>query len=128
MSQNELPPKPQGNIYYAELEPESLVDGWCYGYITQHPCDLHPKGCPYGDGYVVAPDGSYAGLAWATDCPWIIKKTRDGSKSGEPDKFFGVYEVLFKRPVSTPADFAFNLEYILPSLKAKYENWKASLG
>lgn len=39
----------------------SAIDGWMFGVITS-PCGDDP--CEWGDAYVVAPDGSRAGIVW----------------------------------------------------------------
>ncbi len=67
---NELPPYPAGHKYYGPFVPETLIDGWCYGAITEFLEPDNPCGCDSGDGFVVAPDGSYCGLVWWTECPW----------------------------------------------------------
>ena len=41
---------------------ETLTDGWCFGAITEL---AQPDGCARGDRFVVAPDGSRAGLIWS---------------------------------------------------------------
>src|SRR2546430_8350337 len=41
--------------------PETMTDGWCFGAITEY---ASADGCNSGDAFVVAPDGSRAGLVW----------------------------------------------------------------
>lgn len=40
----------------------TLTDGWRFGAISAFEDD--PEGCNGGDGFVVAPDGSRAGIVW----------------------------------------------------------------
>ena len=118
MSHDSLPPLPEGHKFYGPLEPATLTDGWCYGYITASPCDQHPDGCESGDGYAVAPDGAYAGLVWSTECPWVIEPVV-GSASDD-GLCFGVFEVRFTSPVATMDDLVANFRTILPHLRAQY--------
>ena len=43
------------------LEESRTADGWCFGIISDPEC---PEGRNWGDAFVVAPDGSRAGLIW----------------------------------------------------------------
>src|SRR5437870_2993975 len=45
-----------------DTELQTNIAGWCFGAITAY---TSVEGCEYGDGFVVAPDGSRAGLVWA---------------------------------------------------------------
>ncbi len=55
--------KPEGApVYHGfPIIEKTCTDGWCFGAITDYE-DL--DGCDSGDGFVVAPDGSRAGLVW----------------------------------------------------------------
>jgi hypothetical protein len=65
---------------------ETRTDGWCYGAITDYE---DPEGCEAGDGFVVAPDGSRAGLVWSTG-------DFEAREICEPDADrWGVYEIAF---------------------------------
>ena len=91
--------------------PESETDGWYYGVITDFECD-EPQ--DEGDGYVIARDGSRAGIAWATDTPEFYEIL-------PPDKErWGVYGVCFPRPVASLEDLIYNFKEVLPKLKDKY--------
>jgi hypothetical protein len=128
MSKEELPPRPQGHEYYGPLEPATLTDGWCYGYVTLSPCPSHPEGCDSGDGYAVAPDGTYAGLVWWTQCPWEIEPAEDDDDDdGDSGNglCFGVFEVQFQRPVESTGDLVANFRDVLPLLKARRAQWLA---
>jgi hypothetical protein len=93
------------------LVPETATDGWIYGAITAFETD-EPQ--TEGDGFVVAPDGSRAGIAWATDTAEFYEISPPGEEG------WGVYGVCFPRPVSTLEDLVFNFRAVLPRLQARY--------
>lgn len=105
--------RPQGTpVYHGfPIIPETATRGWIYGAITQYEgVTPHEE----GDGYVIAPDGSRAGIAWATN-------TGDFYEISGPEKErWGVYGVRFPRPVSSVEDLVFNFRHILPLLKERY--------
>jgi hypothetical protein len=106
--------RPEGApVYHGfPLIPETETDGWTYGAITDPIDDL---GCEGGDGYVVAPDGSRAGLVWEVG-------NIDFSEVCEPTPArWGVYSVGFLRPIRSIDDLIANFRHILPALKAKHE-------
>ena len=76
MANGPPPPYPEGHKHYGPFVAETLTDGWCYGVITEFLRPDLPGGCDSGDGFVVAPDGSYCGLVWWRDCPWASKRIR----------------------------------------------------
>lgn len=94
------------------IVPETETDGWFYGAITE--C-LDANGCEEGDAYVVAPDGTRAGLVWEVGYQRI-----DEVCAPSADRW-GVYAVGFVRPVRTLDDLIFNFRQILPDLKRKHE-------
>lgn len=99
------------------LVPETETDGWVYGAITEF-----ETGEPQseGDGFVVAPDGSRAGIAWATDTPEFYEIL-------PPDQErWGVYGVCFPRPVASLADLVANFRAVLPKLKERYAQLQRS--
>ena len=91
---------------------ESETDGWYYGAITEF---LEPDGCEEGDAYVVAPDGTRAGLVWEVGYEGF-----DEVCAPSPDRW-GVYAVGFVRPVKTMDDLICNFRQILPDLKRKHQ-------
>ncbi len=105
--------RPRGApVYHGfTVVPESMTDGWAYGAITEYDCD-EPQ--TEGDGFVIAPDGSRAGIAWATDTPefYAIRPP--------DDERWGVYGVRFARPVSCVEDLVRNFREVLPKLKAQH--------
>jgi hypothetical protein len=93
------------------LVPETETDGWYYGAITEFE---DSDGCESGDGYVLAPDGSRAGIVWNVG-------QRDLETVCAPDESrWGVYEVWFPRAVKTVDDLVSNFRSVLPALKSKY--------
>jgi hypothetical protein len=87
----------------------SEQDGFVFGIITK------PNGsAECGDAFVVAPNGSRAGIVWQVG-------------EGEPsvvclpsERRWGVYSFYFKGPMSSEAELAAQLRSIVPSLKAYY--------
>jgi hypothetical protein len=48
------------------LENSRTDDGWCFGTISEPDCS---EGRDWGDAFVVAPDGSRAGIFWEVGAP-----------------------------------------------------------
>lgn len=91
--------------------PETETDGWVYGAISDFDTE-EPE--TEGDGFVIAPDGSRAGVAWATD-------TGEFYEISPPDAGrWGVYGVCFPRPVSCLSDIVENFRAVLPLFQARY--------
>jgi hypothetical protein len=101
------------------LVEETRTDGWCFGAITEFE---DPNGCGGGDGFVVAPDGSRAGIVWevGTQEIQVVLPPDDGR--------WGVYAVWFPRIVKTIDDLVFNFRHALPELEKKYDEVKSSRG
>src|SRR5262249_52458442 len=116
------PPYPAGHKYYGPFVEETLTHGWCYGAITEFIEPDKPEGCDSGDGFVAAPDGSYCGLVWWTECPWEFEQIEGPRR----EKFWGVFDVGFRRPVFAVGDWVENFGHVLPALRGSYEGWKAS--
>jgi hypothetical protein len=87
--------------------------GWCYGAITEFE---HPNGCTEGDGFVVAPDGSRAGLVWS------VGNFQTEELSPPDVSRWGVYSIAFPRAVRTRDDIVECFRAVLPQLKALYAN------
>jgi len=102
--------RPEGApVYHGfRLIEETRTDGWCFGAITAFE---DPGGCDYGDGFVVAPDGSRAGLMWAFgDFPIREAVAPD-------ERRWGVYEVPFPKLVRTVEDLVECFRSVLPELQ-----------
>ncbi len=94
------------------LVPETITDGWCLGAITEYE---DPNGCDAGDAYVVAPDGSRAGLVWDVGIGKL-------SQICPPDETrWGVYQVWFSRPIRTTDDMVACFREVLPQLREVYD-------
>lgn len=89
----------------------SLIDGFTFGSITE-PNGSEPAS--WGDAFVVAPDGSRAGIVWQAegDPSPIVCDPSPGR--------WGVYAFRFQEPVRSEQDLIHNLHSVLPQLKAFY--------
>ena len=86
------------------------VDGWRFGEITQF------LGSEAGDAFVIAPDGSRAGLVWEVG-------PGDLQVVSEPDSMrWGVYAVWFPAPNDSIDALQRNLLSVLPSLMAIHQS------
>lgn len=93
------------------------ADGFRLGTISALGPDDH------GDAFVIAPDGSRAGLVWE------VGENRDVSEiSGFEPGRWGVWAVEFARPMASGEHAQQNLEDVLPALRMKWEAWKATAG
>jgi hypothetical protein len=105
------------SIYHGfVIVPETCTDGWCLGSMTDFE---DPDGCDSGDAFVVAPDGTSAGLVWqvGTD-PLQEILPPDGQK-------WGVYAISFPHVIRTVADFAAAFRTVLPQLEARHAELRA---
>jgi hypothetical protein len=91
------------------------VEGFTFGAIT----DFEAEPCETGDAFVVAPDGSRAGLVWEVGAARDIEQVLPL----DPERW-GVWAVWFAHPMRTRADARNNLTKVLPDLKARWEEWK----
>jgi hypothetical protein len=111
--------RPEGAPVYHGfvLLDDSETDGWRYGAITAFE-DVGEEEA--GDGFVVAPDGSRAGIVWSIDAPEfsVILPPQPGR--------WGVYGVRFPKPVSSRKVLIENFRAVLPLLKQQYERVQKS--
>jgi hypothetical protein len=106
--------KPEGApVYYGfPLIYESMTEGWCLGAITEYE---DSDGCVSGDAFVIAPDGSRAGLVWDVGDGDVKQiSPPDGSR-------WGVFQICFAEPVRTTEDMVRNFRTILPQLRKFHE-------
>jgi hypothetical protein len=97
----------------------SEIDGFTFGVITD-PDSNFGEPVSWGDAYVVAPDGSRAGIVWQAD--------------GDPDPVvlppsdgrWGVYAFRFQHSVRSRLDLVRNLHEVLPQLKVYFEKARIS--
>ncbi len=110
--------RPEGApIYHGFVVLDDVkVDGFTLGKIT----DWEAEPCETGDAFVIAPDGSRAGLVWEVcDPPYFqevmtIEATR-----------WGVWGVGFVLPMNSRESARANLESILPQLKSRWTEWQS---
>jgi hypothetical protein len=92
-----------------------VVDGFTFGAIT----DFEAEHCEEGDAFVIAPDGSRAGLVWrisdAAEFQEVCPSTEDR---------WGVWAVAFPFEMSSRENVKLNLQTILPKLKPEWERWR----
>ena len=93
---------------FAELDLPD-IDGWRFGEITPF------LGEEMGDAFVIAPDGTPAGLVWEVGCGDIQEISPP-----EPGRW-GVYAVCLPEPNSSTDALQHNLRAILPALISAYE-------
>ena len=113
--------RPEGApVYHGfPLVEETRTDGWCFGAITAFE---NADGCDYGDGFVVAPDGSRAGLLWQVgDSP--VRQV-----SGPDEGRWGVYEVSFRKVIRTVEDLVECFRSVLPELQRIHREVTRSTG
>ena len=93
------------------------VEGFVLGEISEL------ERADYGDAFVVAPDGSRAGLIWElADAAYVKGTSHVGAAvTGR----WGLFHVGFRRPFGSRDDYRPNLADIVPRLR---EEWRRSLG
>jgi hypothetical protein len=92
------------------------ADGFTLGKIT----DCESERCETGDAFVIAPDGSRAGLVWETYDPPYFQEVSP-IETGR----WGVWGVGFRLPMNSRENARRNLESVLPELKLRWAEWKA---
>ena len=92
------------------------VDGFTLGKIT----DWEAEPCEAGDAFVIAPDGSRAGLVWEVCDPSYFREVMP-IEAGR----WGVWSVGFCLPMNSRENARKNLDSILPELKLRWAEWKS---
>ena len=90
---------------------QSEIEGFVFGAITE-PNQSEPAS--WGDAFVIAPNGSRAGIVWqaGSGASRVVCEPGPGR--------WGVYSFHFERPVACERDLIANLHSVLPELKAYY--------
>ena len=90
----------------------SECEGFSFGTITE-PNGTEPA--EWGDAFVVAPNGSRAGIVWQIGHgePTILCEPSEGR--------WGVYGFYFDSPIKTEEELVRHLRSLVPALKAYYE-------
>lgn len=109
------PPK-GAPVYHGFVVLEDVnVDGFTLGAIT----DFEAEPCDAGDAFIIAPDGSRAGLVWEVSATTYVEEVRPFEQSR-----WGVWAVSFPYPMDNRANARKNVAAVLPHLKARWEEWK----
>jgi len=91
------------------------IDGFQLGKIT----DFEAAPSAFGDAFVVAPDGSRAGLIWAVSVsPYFAQ-----AAAFEAHRW-GIWSVSFRWPMTSRDNARRNLESIVPQLKQRWQEWR----
>ena len=90
---------------------ETRIDGWVFATISDY---VDINGCDWGDAFVIAPDGTRAGIVWQVDDfePQVVcppEKSR-----------WGVYAFAYPTPIRTTADFVKMCHSFLPELRRRH--------
>ena len=101
------------------LERSKTPDGWCFGTISDPAC---PEGLDWGDAFVVAPDGSRAGIVWG-----VGEATLEVLMPPEAERW-GVYGLGLARPVHDDGELGDQLRAWLPEFRRLHAEWRASQG
>ena len=109
------PPKGAPAYYGFVVVEDVIVDGFTLGKIT----DWEVEPCNEGDAFVIAPDGSRAGLVWE------VGQTYFQEVLAFETARWGVWGVGLPMAMSSKENARMNLEFLLPQLKSKWIEWKA---
>jgi len=109
--------RPKGApVYHGfPVVPETTTEGWCFGAITEY---SHADGCDSGDAFVVAPDGSRAGLVWS------VGESEPAEICPPSEGRWGVYQICFPKSIRTTDDLIACFRSVLPKLQRIYESIK----
>jgi hypothetical protein len=110
--------RPEGApVYHGFVVLDDVTaDGFTLGKIT----DVEAEPCDEGDAFVIAPDGSRAGLVWEVCDPSYFREVMP-IEAGR----WGGWRVGFSLPMNSRENARRNLESILPELKLRWAEWKA---
>ena len=113
-----LAPPPGAPEYHGFLIlDDSLTDGWRLGAITAFET---PDGCDGGDAFVIAPDGSRAGLMWEIGSGALAQVVAPSTTR------WGVYRIGFPGLIRTRADLIAAFRRALPELQALFARVRGS--
>jgi hypothetical protein len=110
--------RPQGApVYHGFIVLDDVTaDGFTFGKIT----DWEAEPCEAGDAFVIAPDGSRAGIVWEVCDPAYFEEIMPVEAVR-----WGVWGVGFLLPMTSRQNALRNLESILPQLKSRWAEWKS---
>jgi hypothetical protein len=104
---------PDAPVYHGfPLLKNSECEGFIFGTITE-PNGTQPA--EWGDAFVVAPNGSRAGIVWQIGHgePNVVCEPSEGR--------WGVYGFYFNGPIATEDELVRHLQSLVPALKTYYE-------
>lgn len=108
---------PGAPVYHGyRLVPGVECDGFRLGMVTDF---LAEPDAVAGDLFVVAPDGSRAGVAWS-----MGSEPRFGEVLAPTAERWGVYRFEFTKPLRTIEDAQWHFDRIVPALRPRWEAWK----
>ncbi len=90
------------------------VEGFKLGAISSF-----DGGAQYGDAFIVAPDGSRAGLVWEVGPGSDLRVILPFEKER-----WGVWGISFPRSIDNVDDVGTVLEKVVPLLRPRWEEWK----
>ena len=93
-----------------------VVEGFTLGKIT----DFEAQASTYGDAFVIAPDGGRAGLVWEVSDAACFQEV-----CPLDEKWWGVWGVSFPFPMDGRENAQRNLEFTLPQLREKWQEWRS---
>jgi hypothetical protein len=110
--------RPEGApVYHGfRLIEEVQVDGFRLGAISSFGSDVAD-----GDAFIVAPDGSRAGLVWEVSAEHYLHEVR-GFEEGR----WGLWAVSFPHAIASTGDAQAVLDDLVPRLRPKWEAWRKS--
>lgn len=113
--------KPSGTPVYHGFRTLSdvVVEGFTFGTIT----DFEAEATNEGDAFVIAPDGSRAGLVWEVSDAKVFEQI-----CAETDDRWGVWAVSFPLPMSSRENVTSNLAAILSLLRTRWQAWRKQRG
>jgi hypothetical protein len=110
---------PEAPPYHGFVVLEGVaVDGFTFGMIS----DFMTEPSDWGDAFVIAPDGSRAGLIWELDDQVYVTPTQPPLPPNDPR--WGVFNVGFPIPMRSYDDARRNLQLVLPELREYWERWR----
>jgi hypothetical protein len=105
-------------VYYGfKVLEDVVVEGFTFGTIT----DFELEPADEGDAFVIAPDGSRAGIVWQ-----ISPESNFEQIIPFEANRWGVYSVAFAHPMRNREGARLNLKSLVSQLRTKWEEWKAN--